>query len=861
MSLRAGERLGPYEILGGLGAGGMGDVYRARDPRLGRTVAIKVLPATFSADPSRRHRFEQEARAAGQLNHPDVLAVYDVGDHEDSPYLVTELLEGETLRERLQVGALPVRKAADCALQVARGLAAAHDKGIVHRDLKPENLFLTKDGIVKILDFGLARLERVPEPGSEETATATTGTEPGTVMGTVGYMSPEQVRGEAADHRSDLFALGAVLYEMLTGRRAFHRDSSVETLNAILKEEPAEFPPDRQIPPGLDRIVRHCLEKKPEDRYQSARDLAFELEGLTGSSVTAAKAVAPAVGRWRRGLVGAAVGLAALAALAGAFLAGRRTAPPMIPGFRQLTFRRGAVASARFTPDGQTVIYSAAWDGQPLEIASMRTDGPESKPLGLPPGYVASVSSKGELAVVLTSEPHGEASGTLARVPLSGGAPREIADDVWCADWAPDGENLVVRRTPGLWQIEYPIGHVISPFSLGCPRFSPDGSRIGYPTVGGWAIFEPTSGRTSHVTGIPDRWHWGWWAWSPRGDEIWFPAGDEPEQRPIEAVSLAGRRRLLVRIAGGASVLDVSRDGRLLIEHSVARFGVRGRGPGEATERELSVFDRTTLFDLSADGRRVLLSESGSAAGPVPRAYLRATDGSEPVRLGQGEPLSLSPDGRWFAQSIGSILQGPDSWQGSRLRLVPTGPGETREVAFPDLVVHWAGWLPDGQRLLLTARERARPLRVFVAGLDGKGLRAITPEGVFPRAAATHGWTVAVSDGRRLAVEGPSGVLTLYSIDGLDLPREVPGLEPAFHAVRFADDGRSLFVVAHQGTPTRLYRVDLATGRRALAHELMPPDPIGVTTFTGAFVTPDGRAYAYGYRQVIGNLYLVEGLP
>jgi hypothetical protein len=379
MALRAGERLGPYEILGGLGAGGMGEVYRARDPRLGRTVAIKVLPATLSADPSRRHRFEHEARAAGQLNHPNVLAVHDVGDHEGAPYLVTELLEGETLRERLQAGALPVRKAADHALHVARGLAAAHDKGIVHRDLKPENLFLTKDGIVKILDFGLARLERGTEPGSEATASATSGTEPGTVMGTVGYMSPEQVRGEAADHRSDIFALGAVLYEMLTGRRAFHRDTSVETLNAILKEEPAEFPPDRQIPPALVRVVRHCLEKKPEDRYQSARDLAFELEGLTGSSVTAAKAAAAATGRWRRGLVGAAVGLAVLGALAGAFLAGRQTAPTRVPSYRQLTFRRGAVASARFTPDGQTVLYGAAWDGQPAAIASPRIDGPESK--------------------------------------------------------------------------------------------------------------------------------------------------------------------------------------------------------------------------------------------------------------------------------------------------------------------------------------------------------------------------------------------------------------------------------------------------------------------------------------------------
>ena len=860
MALRAGERLGPYEILGGLGAGGMGEVYRARDPRLGRAVAIKVFPSALSADPSRRHRFEHEARAAGALSHPNVLAVYDVGDHGGAPYLVTELLEGETLRDRLQAGALPLRKAADHALQVARGLAAAHDKGIVHRDLKPENLFLTKDGIVKILDFGLARLERPPEPGSEVTATMPSGTDAGTVMGTVGYMSPEQVRGEAADHRSDVFALGAVLYELLTGRRAFHKDTSIETLSAILKEEPEEFPPDRQIPPGLDRVVRHCLEKKPEDRFQSARDLAFELEGLTGSAVNAAKAVAPAAGRKRRWLAGAAAGLLALAALAGAFLAGRQTAPSRIPSFRQVTFRRGAVGSARFTPDGQTVVYSAVWDGRPPAVASLRTDGPESKPLGLPPGHVAGVSSKGELAIVLTTEAYQERPGTLARAPTSGGTPREIAENVWCADWAPDGEGLVVRRAPG-WRIEFPIGNVIAPFSLGCPRFSPDGRRIAFPTADGWAIVEPATGRTSHVTGVPDRWHVYWWAWSPRGDEIWFSGGDDPEQRPIEAVSLAGRRRLLGRIAGAASLLDVSRDGRLLIEHSVARFGVRGRARGEAAERDLNVFDRTALFDLSADGRLALLSEWGSAAGPVPRTYLRATDGSDPVRLGPGEPLSLSPDGRWFAQSIGSIFQTPESWQGSRLRLVPTGAGEARELAFPDIVINWAGWLPDGQRLLLTGRQRdGRWVRVFVAELDGTGLRAITPEGVFPRAFETDGWTRAVSDGRRVAVEGPNGSVTLYPVDGPGEPREVPGLGPGFHAVRFGADGRSLFVVEHQRTPTRLHRVDLETGQRSLAFELMPPDPAGVTTFTNAFVTADGRVYAYEYRQVLGNLYLAEGL-
>ncbi|HLN93764.1 MAG TPA: serine/threonine-protein kinase, partial [Thermoanaerobaculia bacterium] len=283
MTLSAGTRLGPYEILSPIGAGGMGEVYRAKDPRLGREVAVKVLPASFSKDPDRLRRFEHEARAAGVLNHPNITAVYDIGSVEGSPYVVSELLEGETLRSRLDAGPLAPRKALDYAIQIARGLAAAHEKGIVHRDLKPENLFVTKDGRVKILDFGLAKLIR-SEEGVDltELPTATVGTEPGIVMGTLGYMSPEQVRGKPTDHRSDIFAFGAILWEMLSGRRAFHADTPADTMTAILTKEPPDLSASgRDVPPGLERIVRHCLEKNVDERFHSAHDLAFDLEALS----------------------------------------------------------------------------------------------------------------------------------------------------------------------------------------------------------------------------------------------------------------------------------------------------------------------------------------------------------------------------------------------------------------------------------------------------------------------------------------------------------------------------------------------------------------------------------------------------
>jgi serine/threonine-protein kinase len=323
MALTAGSRLGPYEILSPLGAGGMGEVYRAKDPRLGRDVAIKVLPASFSADPDRLRRFEQEARAAGVLNHPNITAVYDIGTHEDSPYVVQELLEGETLRTALAGEKLPPRKAIDYALQIAHGLAAAHEKGIVHRDLKPENLFVTRDGRVKILDFGLAKLMRTEaEPGATGLPTATGGTEPGVVLGTLGYMSPEQVRGRPADHRSDIFSFGVVLYEMLTGRRAFQGETPVETMHAILKEEPPGLAGSAPaVSLALERIVRHCLEKSPEERFQSARDIAFALGEASSGSAAAQVTPVPQPPRPRafRPLLWAA-GVAGLAALAAAVL-------------------------------------------------------------------------------------------------------------------------------------------------------------------------------------------------------------------------------------------------------------------------------------------------------------------------------------------------------------------------------------------------------------------------------------------------------------------------------------------------------------------------------------------------------------
>src|SRR5262245_22586954 len=336
MSLTSGTRLGHYEILGPIGAGGMGEVYRARDEKLKRSVAIKVLPASFATDVERLRRFEQEAQTAGGLNHPNITSVYELGEHEGSPYIVQELLEGETLRGRLSGGAVPVRKATEYAIQTAKGLAAAHEKGIVHRDLKPENLFLTKDGRVKILDFGLAKLTQADGAVGPQTNLPTApGTEPGIVLGTLGYMAPEQVKGKAADARSDIFAFGAILYEMLSGSRAFHRDTAAETMSAILREEPPDLSAtNKNVQPGLERVVRHCLEKNPEERFHSAHHLAFDLQALSGSSASTT-AVTPAAAR-KVSVSKAALAIAGVLALgiaAVAFYLGRKTSNTEPPSF------------------------------------------------------------------------------------------------------------------------------------------------------------------------------------------------------------------------------------------------------------------------------------------------------------------------------------------------------------------------------------------------------------------------------------------------------------------------------------------------------------------------------------------------
>lgn len=847
--------LGHYRIEVQLGSGGMGAVFRAVDLRDNRVVALKTLLASTLKDVEQRQRFQQEARLASSLTHPNIVTIFEVGTAalestgESVDYIAMELIDGETLDNLSPSGQpLPELDAITYGIQIAQGLAAAHAANIIHRDLKPSNVMVSCDGVVKILDFGLAKWADPIQPDAySETRSVQLGlTMAGSIIGSVAYMSPEQAESKPLDTRTDIFSFGSVLYRLVSGQEPFKGASQVATLSAVLLKDPdpiSDLVPD--VSPALETIIRKCLRKEPSKRWQSMADLGLSLEELRDELMRPPDPATPAVlpppalntrRQWLMAGAGLVVGLTPAA-----YLATRRQQPAT---FQRLTFRRGDVSSAFFAPRGE-IVYTARWDGSPEATYSSLPGSREARDLGLPAGTIMGINSAGE-ALIRTGE--GDGPGTLIRIGLGGGAARPVLNDVFEAKWGPDGESIaVVRAVDGKPRLEYPIGNLLYQTEMRPPvwvRVHPSGGMVAFfdydPEVGDYDLKTVDSSR--QVKTLSRGWRTvGRLGWSPDGKEVWMSAGRPGENPWLTAVTRDGVERTMAQLPGFMLLHDVAPDGALLLAAVRSKIAIHGHGSLSKNDLDLSWFDASMVYDITSDGTAVLSVELAYGEGRNSAIYLKKTDGSAAVRIGYGNRPALSPDGK----SIVCIFRQNNN---SVLKILPTGAGVEKTLSTGGLKYDYAEWFPDQQRLLVTASGPGKPLRTYWRSISGFDLHPVTPEGVRASKISSDGrWAVGITQGK----------IRLFPIES-GAPRDLGPAQRGEIPLRWTADSKGIYIAHPHANSVEISLLDSTTGQNRLIREIAYPEE--GAEFYSLAISPDAKWYAFSYQKDLAELYVARGI-